>query len=58
VGSRTLEGEGMKNSQIADINSSAFIIAACFSHGYLAIFLSVLTVLEMLRYVALKRLGQ
>lgn len=48
----------MKRSHIADLNSTAFIIAACFAHGATALLLCGLAVLELMRYAVLKRLDQ
>ena len=48
----------MKNSQIADINSVALIIAACFAHGLAAAFLAVLALFEIVRYASLSKRGQ
>lgn len=36
----------MKRSYVSDLNSTAFIIAACFSHGYVEAALFVLAFLE------------
>lgn len=49
----------MKRSDVADLNSTAFIIAACFSHGYLAAALFVLAFMESVNcYIARKREGR
>lgn len=48
----------MKRSHIADLNSTALIIAACFAHGAGAFFLGLLALLELTRYFALTRAGE
>lgn len=48
----------MKRSHIADLNSTALIIAACFAHGVPAFLLGGLALLELTRYTALTGRGE
>ena len=47
----------MKKSYIADLNSTAFMIAVCFAHGQAQFLLAGLTVIEVFRCIVLTLRG-